>query len=87
MDEPVRFLASFPPIQSAIKLDGRDGARIQLDIPETEMAKFIKAIMWKGHRLLITIEPADNLTDLDDEIKKEPESKNNRVDRRRLTDR
>ena len=83
----MKFEASFPPIQSAIKLDGRDGARIQLDIPESEMSNFIKAIMWKGKPLKITIEPANNLTDLDDEIKKEPKDKSNRVDRRRLTDR
>lgn len=36
------FLASFPPIMSAIK-SGDDGARIQLDIPESE-AEAIKAI-------------------------------------------
>lgn len=32
----ITFLASVPDIQSAIKI-GRDGARLQLDIPRTEM--------------------------------------------------
>lgn len=30
------FRASLPPIQSAIKLDGQGGARIQLDVPEED---------------------------------------------------
>ena len=55
-NDSVTFLASFPPIQSAIKLDGRDGARIQLDIPENEMGNFIKVLMWKGEVFQVTIE-------------------------------
>lgn len=36
-DEPVTFLASLPPIMSAIRI-GQDGARLQLDIPASEAA-------------------------------------------------
>ena len=60
MSEPIAFLASFPPIQSAIKIDGSGGARIQLDIPESEMGNFIPAMMWRGKRLKITIEFDDD---------------------------
>lgn len=36
-DETIKFDASFPPIQSAIKRHGTgDGMRIQLDIPESD---------------------------------------------------
>jgi hypothetical protein len=82
----VSFLASFPPIQSAIKLDGRDGARIQLDIPENEMGNFIKIMMWKGEVFRVTIEriKQEALTELDDEIKKEPKRKSVGMDKRRF---
>ena len=84
--DSISFLASFPPIQSAIKLDGRDGARIQLDIPENEMGNFIKIMMWKGEVFRVTIEriKQDNLTDLDNETKKEPKRETTRMDKRRF---
>jgi hypothetical protein len=53
--EQVTFLASFPAIQSAIKLDGREGARIQLEIPESEVGNFISVLMWKGEVFQVTI--------------------------------
>lgn len=53
--EPVTFLASFPPIQSAIKV-GQDGARIQLDIPETEMPAIVRLMLMRGKVLRITVE-------------------------------
>jgi len=88
-NDSVTFLASFPPIQSAIKLDGRDGARIQLDIPENEMGNFIKVLMWKGEVFQVTIEriKKEVLTELDDEIKKGTERKGARVGRRRTANR
>jgi hypothetical protein len=64
-EDPVTFLASFPPIQSAIKIDGQGGARIQLDIPESEMGNFIKAMTWRGKQLLVTIETAEPKDKLD----------------------
>ena len=54
-----QFVASFPPIQSAIKRTGNgDGMRVQLDIPETEMAEGIKLFGMTGQRLRVTIELA-----------------------------
>ncbi|AII58729.1 hypothetical protein ASJ33_05565 [Dehalococcoides mccartyi] len=52
------FYASLPPIQSAIKI-GQDGARIQLDIPETELDKLAQIIQWRDKVLRITIEPVE----------------------------
>lgn len=64
MGEPVTFLASFPPIQSAIKV-GQDGARVQLDIPETEMPAIVRLMLMRGMVIRVTMEP-ENLTELDD---------------------
>ncbi|RYX84186.1 hypothetical protein EON83_10850 [bacterium] len=51
------FLASFPPIQGAIKRDGGgNGMRIQLDIPETELGNAIWLQAWTGCVLRVTIE-------------------------------
>ncbi len=53
----VTFLASFPPIQSAIKVHGSgDGMRIQLDIPESEMANAIELLAWRQRILRVTVQ-------------------------------
>lgn len=54
----VQFLASFPPIQSAIKI-GQDGMRIQLDIPETEVENAIALIALRDVVLRVTVEIGD----------------------------
>ena len=51
----VSFLASFPPIQSAIKV-GQDGMRIQLDIPESEMPKAIGLLGMRECVLVVTVQ-------------------------------
>jgi hypothetical protein len=61
MSEPVRFLASFPPIQSAIKIG--DGARIQFDVPESELDAVKRLIDLQARRgvlLVITVETEDD---------------------------
>ena len=50
------FRAAFPSIQSAIKI-GPDGARIQLDIPESEMAEAVKLLQWRERVLVVSVEP------------------------------
>jgi hypothetical protein len=49
------FKASFPPIQSAIKI-GTDGMRIQLDVPEIEMGNAVDILALRGVVLKVTIE-------------------------------
>lgn len=56
MSEPLVFLATIPPIQTAIKVAGDGGARVQIDIPESE-AEAIKAILdLRGGELIITVQ-------------------------------
>lgn len=56
--KPVTFLASFPPIQSAIKVAGDGGMRIQLDIPESEMATAVKLLGFRDVLLQVTVKEA-----------------------------
>lgn len=53
------FRAAFPCIQSAIKI-GPDGCRVQLDIPESEMAEAVKLLAWRQVVLRVTVEPDDD---------------------------
>ena len=56
MDDKAIFLASFPNIQSAIKI-GQDGMRLQFDVPETEMGQALKLLAWRDVVLQVTIKP------------------------------
>lgn len=57
MSDPVEFLATFPGIQSAIKVHGQgDGMRIQLEIPESEMANAIRLLAMREKVLRVTVE-------------------------------
>jgi len=51
----IKLLASLPPIQSAIKLDGSGGARVQLDIPETCLDEVLKLAYLKEQILRVEI--------------------------------
>jgi hypothetical protein len=56
MSDEIRFLATFPPIQSAIKVDGSGGGmRIQLDIPESEMGQAVLLLAMREQILDITV--------------------------------
>ena len=60
MTDRATFLASFPCIQSAIKIDGGgNGMRIQLDVPESEMSEAVKLLMWREVVLRVTVGPDD----------------------------
>lgn len=59
----VEFVASFPPILSAIKVDGQGGMRIQLDVPETEMGNAAMIILWRQMRLKVRIEVLQDITE------------------------
>ncbi len=51
------FEASLPPIQSAISVAGDGGARVKLDVPETEMDAVIRLAALRGTVFKVTIEP------------------------------
>lgn len=53
--DPITFLATFPDIQSAIKI-GRDGMRLQLDIPESEMHEAVKLLALRDVVLRVSID-------------------------------
>lgn len=56
--ERFSFTASLPPIQSAISVSGQgDGARIKLDIPQTELPAIINLQLLAGQTFKVTIEP------------------------------
>lgn len=67
--EPIVFLASFPPIQSAIKV-GQDGMRIQMDIPETEMANAVELLAMRNIVLKVTVEVAEKAKEEEEKPKK-----------------
>jgi hypothetical protein len=54
--EAVTFLASMPDVLSQMKI-GKDGMRIQLDVPESELAAALRLVMWRDRVLRITVEP------------------------------
>jgi hypothetical protein len=83
------FAASFPTIQSAIKFDGLGGVRFQLDVPESEVPKFLQALAWRGMVLKVTLEQEtqNSLTEFDDETTEGPEGSSTHVDSRRSTKR
>ena len=65
------FLASFPAIQSAIKVYGdRQGMRIQLDIPESEMGQAAQLLLMREKIFRITVDT--ELTNELEDIESEP---------------
>ena len=69
MSESIVMLASIPPIMTALKVDGSGGARLQLDIPDSE-TEAIKALLdMRGAELIITVQRR--------EAKSEPEPVSN----------
>ena len=58
--EPIRFTASLPDIQSAISVGG-DGARVKLDVPESDLAQVLRLVLLKGQAFVVTVE-ADKRT-------------------------
>lgn len=53
-DDPIaEFVASIPPIQSAVSLGGDGSGRIKLDVPESDMAEVLKLIAFGRDRALL----------------------------------
>jgi len=55
----VTFPASIPPTETAIKIHGDGGARLILDVAESDIGAFLPAVVMRGHRLRVTMEMAD----------------------------
>ena len=56
--ERIEFIASLPPIQSAISLDGLGGARIKLDVPEEYIEQVMELSRLRGEifKVIISME-------------------------------
>jgi len=52
----VTFRASIPPVETAIKVHGEGGARMILDVAESDLAGFLPALAYRGRMLRVTIE-------------------------------
>lgn len=59
-EQPIVFQAAFPPIQSAIKVDGSGGARLQLDVSEEYMEQVMALLALRGKILLVAIKADDD---------------------------
>ena len=59
-NDPIVFTASFPAIQSAIKITGDGGGmRIQLDIPEIDLLNALNILAMRQKAFKVIIEPID----------------------------
>ena len=56
MSEPLTFIASIAPLQSAITIAHDGGARVKIDIPESEMPAIVRLMLYRGQRLRVTLE-------------------------------
>jgi len=57
--KPVTFTASIPPTETAIKIHGDGGARLILDIAESDLGGFLPALVMRGHVLSVTLKMDD----------------------------
>lgn len=54
--DSVTFLCSMPDVLSQLKI-GKDGMRIQLDVPESELANALPLVKWRDCVLRVTVVP------------------------------
>ena len=50
------FAATIPPTESALRIHGEEGARLLLDIAESDLPAFLMVLPMRGSRLRVTIE-------------------------------
>lgn len=59
-EERAVFEAVFPSTQSAIRVHGDAGMRIELDIDESNVPRALDVMLWRNRRLKITVEPVSD---------------------------
>ncbi len=52
----VTFPATIPLIETAIKIHGDGGARIILDVAESDLVKFLPAVVFRGKNVRVTFQ-------------------------------
>jgi len=55
----VTFPATIPPSETAIKIHGEGGARIMLDVAESNLGAFLPAVAFRGRRIDVTFEESE----------------------------
>ena len=58
--QSVTFPATIPPIETAIKVHGEGGARMLLDIAESDLGAFLPALAMRGKRLAVTLSSTED---------------------------
>ena len=56
----VQFRATIPPIETAIKFAGDGGARLQLDIADSDIPAFLPVLRLRGKRLVVSLAEGDD---------------------------
>ena len=56
VSEALTFIASIAPLQSAITIASDGGARVKIDLPESEMNKMARLMGMRGKVLKMTIQ-------------------------------
>lgn len=54
--DTVQFPAVIPFLETAIKFHGEGGARLTLDIAESDLAAFVPTLKLRGKSLMVTLE-------------------------------
>lgn len=65
-EQPLTFLASIAPLQSAMTIAADGGMRMKVDIPESELRNIKRLMGLRGKLLRITIEAVKQLPQGDD---------------------
>ena len=52
--QSVTFPATIPPMETAIKIHGEGGARIMLDVAESDLGAFLPAVQFRGVQISVT---------------------------------
>jgi hypothetical protein len=56
LGDTITFLASLPPIQSAVSISGTgEGARVKIDIPESHLPQAMKLMLLRGSCFEVTV--------------------------------
>ena len=56
----VKFAATIPVKAAAIDIHGDTGARLTLEIADTDLPDFLPVVMFRNQRLKVTIEKAED---------------------------
>lgn len=51
----VQFLASIPPLQSALQISGDGGGRLKLDFDDSQTEAVLALLGWRGQLIEVTV--------------------------------